>query len=56
MVSALCGVGARAAVERNRALRAAQVTAVLSSVWEIHYRNDISVRDRVKVRIAHAGS
>ncbi len=31
------------------ALRAAQVTAVLSSVWEIWYREDLSVKDRIYV-------
>lgn len=30
------------------ALRAAQVTAVLSSVWEIWWRSDISVKDRIR--------
>ena len=30
------------------ALRAAQVTAVLSSCWEIWYRSDISVKDRIR--------
>jgi len=32
------------------ALRAAQVTAVLSSVWEIWYRDDISVKDRIRFK------
>ncbi len=32
----------------TEALRAAQVTAVLSSVWEIWWRNDISVKDRIR--------
>lgn len=31
----------------TEALRAAQVTAVLSSVFEIWWRNDISVKDRI---------
>lgn len=31
----------------RESLAAAQVTAVLSSVWEIHYRTDISVKDRI---------
>lgn len=30
------------------ALRAAQVTAVISSVWEIWYRTDIAVTDRIR--------
>lgn len=32
------------------ALRTAQVTAVLSSVWEIRYRDDISVKDRIRFK------
>jgi SPP1 family predicted phage head-tail adaptor len=32
----------------TEALRAAQVTAVLSSVWEIWFRDDISIKDRVR--------
>ena len=32
----------------TEALRAAQVTAVLSSVWEIWFRTDISVKDRIR--------
>jgi SPP1 family predicted phage head-tail adaptor len=32
----------------REALQAAQVTATLSSVWEIWYRTDISVKDRIK--------
>ena len=31
----------------TEALRAAQVTAVLSSCWEIWFREDISVKDRI---------
>ena len=31
----------------TEALRAQQVTAVLSSVWEIWFRSDISVKDRI---------
>jgi len=31
------------------ALQAAQVTAVLSSVWEIWFRTDLSVKDRIVV-------
>lgn len=34
----------------REALLAAQVTAVLSSVWEIWYREDISVRDRIRFK------
>jgi SPP1 family predicted phage head-tail adaptor len=34
----------------TEALRAAQVTAVLSSVWEIWFRDDISVKDRLRYR------
>lgn len=34
----------------TEALRAAQVTAVLSSVWEIWYRDDLSVKDRIRYR------
>jgi len=34
----------------TEALRAAQVTAVLSSVWEIWYRDDISVKDRIRFK------
>jgi SPP1 family predicted phage head-tail adaptor len=34
----------------REALLAAQVTAVLSSVWEIWYRDDISVRDRIRFK------
>ncbi len=33
----------------REALLAAQVTAVLSSVWEIWYRSDISVKDRIVI-------
>jgi len=33
----------------TEALRAAQVTAVLSSVWEIWWRSDLSVKDRIRV-------
>lgn len=33
----------------TEALRAAQVTAVLSSVWEIWFRTDVSVKDRIYV-------
>lgn len=33
----------------TEALRAAQVTAVLSSVWEIWHRTDLSVKDRIRV-------
>lgn len=33
----------------RESLQAAQVTAVLSSVWEIWYRTDITVRDRFQV-------
>lgn len=32
------------------ALRTAQVTAVLSSVWEIWFRDDISVKDRIRFK------
>lgn len=32
----------------TEALRAAQVTAVLSSVWEIWFRTDLSVTDRIR--------
>ncbi len=32
----------------SEAIRAQQVTAVLSSVWEIWFRSDISVKDRLK--------
>jgi SPP1 family predicted phage head-tail adaptor len=32
------------------ALRAAQVTAVLSSVWEILFREDLSVKDRIRYK------
>jgi SPP1 family predicted phage head-tail adaptor len=31
----------------REAMAAQQVTAVLSSVWEIFYRTDISVKDRI---------
>lgn len=31
----------------KEALQAAQVTAVLSSVWEIWFRDDVSVKDRI---------
>jgi SPP1 family predicted phage head-tail adaptor len=31
----------------REALQAAQVTAVLGSVWEMWYRTDISVQDRI---------
>ncbi len=34
----------------TEALRAAQVTAVLSSVWEIWFRDDISVKDRIRFK------
>jgi len=34
----------------REALLAAQVTAVLSSVWEIWYRDDISVKDRIRFK------
>jgi SPP1 family predicted phage head-tail adaptor len=34
----------------TEALRAAQVTAVLSSVWEIWFREDISVTDRISFK------
>jgi len=34
----------------TEALRAAQVTAVLSSVWEIWFRTDISVKDRIRFK------
>jgi SPP1 family predicted phage head-tail adaptor len=34
----------------REALQAAQVTAVLSSVWEIWYRTDISVKDRIRFK------
>ena len=33
----------------REALLAAQVTAVLSSVWEIWWRDDVSVKDRIRV-------
>jgi len=33
----------------RESLAAAQVTAVLSSVLELHFRSDLSVRDRVKI-------
>lgn len=32
----------------REALQAAQVTATATSVWEIWYRTDISVKDRIK--------
>ena len=32
----------------TEALQAAQVTAILSSVWEIVFRTDISVKDRLR--------
>jgi len=32
------------------AIRASQVTAVLSSVWEIWYRDDLSVKDRIRFK------
>lgn len=32
------------------AQRAAQVTAVLSSVWEIGFRDDLSVKDRIRFK------
>jgi SPP1 family predicted phage head-tail adaptor len=35
------------ALNGREALAAQQVTAVLSSVWEVHYRTDISVKDRI---------
>jgi len=37
------------------ALRAAQVTAVVSSVWEIWFREDLSVTDRIayKTRVVN---
>ena len=34
----------------TEALRAAQVTAVLSSVWEIWFRDDLSVKDRIRYK------
>jgi len=34
----------------NEALLAAQVTAVLSSVWEIWFREDVSVKDRIRYK------
>jgi len=34
----------------TEALRAAQVTAVCSSVWEIWFREDISVKDRIRFK------
>lgn len=34
----------------REALYAAQLTAVLSSVWEIWFRDDISVKDRIKFK------
>jgi SPP1 family predicted phage head-tail adaptor len=34
----------------REAIRAEQLAAVLSSVWEIWYRTDISVKDRVLFR------
>ena len=39
-------------------LRAAQLTAVLASVWEIWYREDVSVKDRIryKARVAEIES
>jgi SPP1 family predicted phage head-tail adaptor len=33
----------------REALQAGQVTAVVSSVWEIWYRTDVSVKDRITV-------
>jgi SPP1 family predicted phage head-tail adaptor len=36
------------ALSGKEALAAQQVTAVLSSVWEIWWRNDVSVRDRIR--------
>jgi SPP1 family predicted phage head-tail adaptor len=33
----------------REAMQAAQVTAVLSSVWEVWFRTDISVKDRIVV-------
>ena len=34
----------------REALLAARATAVLSSVWEIWYRDDISVKDRIRFK------
>jgi SPP1 family predicted phage head-tail adaptor len=34
----------------REALQAAQVSAVLSSVWEIWFRSDISVKDRIRYK------
>lgn len=34
----------------DEALQTAQVTAVLSSVWEIWFRDDISVKDRIRFK------
>lgn len=34
----------------KEAIYASQLTAVLSSVWEIWYRTDISVKDRIRFR------
>jgi SPP1 family predicted phage head-tail adaptor len=34
----------------REALQAAQTTAVLSSVWEIWWRSDISVKDRIRFK------
>lgn len=34
----------------REALLAAQVTAVLSSVWEVWFRDDISVKDRLRFK------
>jgi len=33
----------------REAMQAAQLTATLSSVWEIHYRTDIAITDRIRV-------
>ena len=32
----------------REAIAAQQLSAVLSSVWEIHYRTDVSVTDRIR--------
>lgn len=34
----------------TEALRTTQVTATLSSVWEIWFRDDISVKDRIRFK------
>jgi SPP1 family predicted phage head-tail adaptor len=36
------------AMSGKEAIAAQQVTAVLSSVWEIWYRTDVSVKDRIR--------